>query len=255
MSQFSPIEFTVNQPLDADQRAEHVRLALQRGLRDFDDVPIWQVTILANGPSLRECPADVFRGPTAAVNGALRWCLDQGHAPAYWACCDPQEHVKDFIPDDAPKSTTYLIASKCHPAVFDRALSLGLDVRLWHIRDCDLVRERRPVRVASTVTLTLLSLFRNVGYRHFEVYGWDACYQGDRHHAIEQIAPDPASNVTIAVGPRIDQEGAIIPGTGREFSTTHSWALEARDAVIQLHHADYSVTIHGDGLIKAVTGR
>lgn len=254
MNQLSPIEFRVNQPLASDQRAEHVRLSLSRGLPDFDAAPLQSITILANGPSLQDCPAHALSGPTAAVNGALRWCIDHNITPTYWACCDPQEHVKDFIPDDAPKSTRYLIASKCHPAVFDRAEALGLDVALWHFRDDPHTQDRRPVRVASTVTLTLLTLLRQVGYRHFDIYGWDACYRGDRHHAIEQIAPDPQTNVSIRAGAtQFDQDG--MPIDGRDFLTTTAWALEARDAVIQLHHADYTINIHGDGLIKAVTGR
>mgnify|MGYP001593383147 CR=1 FL=1 len=36
------------------------------------------------------------------------------------------------------------------------------------------------------------------------------------------------------------------------FKTSTTWAAESQDAVVQLHHADYEVVVHGDGMVRAV---
>lgn len=255
MNDIKPILFDVIEPVDVEGREQNIRSALSRGLLDFDRRDLGKVNIIANGPSARDLDLASLEGPTVALNGSINLFTRQGLAPTYWAGCDPQALLASFLPDDPPTTTIYLVASKCDPAVFEKLKDRV--VNLWHIGDSALVSAHRPVRTASSVTLCILSQFRKIGFRSFDVYGWDGCYSSDGfHHATEPKENfRQATMIELRVGAEVDEQGNFIEGTGRPFSTNHTWALEAQDAVIQLHHADYDVRIHGDGLIKAMTGR
>ena len=77
------------------------------------------------------------------------------------------------------------------------------------------------------------------GWRRFDVWGWDGCFLDGRHHA-NQTHDIKSKQITVDI-------------EGRQFETTHAWALEAEEALYILQIADYSVEIHGDGMIAAYT--
>lgn len=245
------VQFEIHPPVDDGTIAANIAHALSLNLPEADAQPLRCLTIIANGPSARDAPLD---GETLALNGALSLFINSNRLPTYWAVCDPQELVADFLPDNPPMTITYLVASKCHPRVF--AKLKGRDVRLWHIDDHPLPDRTRAVPVASSVTLCVMSVMRRLGYRHFYLHGWDACYDCPAlgvvlHHASEPgLKSDPPETVTVFVGAEQSEDGEGFTG-GRPFKTSRTWAAEAQDAMFQLQVADYSVTIHGDGMIKA----
>lgn len=246
------VQFSVTTPDTLDQRGANIEHALSLGLPEADDEPIFTLNVIANGPSARLTPNAVFaggKGPTLALNGSLAIFSKVGCEPDFWAACDPQAAVADFLPTTPSTEIEYLVASKCHPSVFERLK--GCDVRLWHMGDHELTVGLRPIKPASTITLTVLPLMRRRGFRHFEIWGWDACYDGLKHHASEAdlSEPDP-EGLTLMVGATQRVNGSY--EGGRPFYTTKAWALEAQDALIQLQHADYTVNLHGDGLVKAI---
>lgn len=235
-------------PCNEDELARNVASALHRDLPDFDDGRLGVLNIIANGPSARKADFEAIGAglsgpappaqPVLAVNGALKMLLERGIAPQWWACCDPQELVADFIPDDPPASTTYLVAACCHPSVF-RKLE-GRDVRLWYVGAAP--EGHRHVKTACSVTLTVMSLMRHIGWRRFRVWGWDCCFdESGAHHATAQGAPDESTRINLITG-------------DRTWPTTNSWALEAQDAAHQLAAGDYEVEIMGDGMVAAVIG-
>ncbi len=246
------VVFDVHTPVDDGTIAENIAHALSLGLPEADPGPNKRLTVIANGPGALQAPLE---GPTLALNGALRLFHNSGRSPTYWAVCDPQEKVADFIPDNPPKDTTYLVASKCHPSVF--AKLKDRHVRLWHINDHEIPEGLNKIHVASSVTLVVLPLMRRAfNYRQFDIYGWDACYEEVapgviRHHASDLSIPDyPDETLTLTVGATQHEDGSFTGG--RAFRTSRTWALEGRDAMIQLTYADYSFTIHGDGMIRAL---
>jgi len=228
------IEFEIVTP--SNDLVGQVTAALALGLPDV----AWRperadaLTIVANGPTARQAS---LGGTTLALNGALKVFTDQGLAPTYWAACDPQALVADFL-TDAPVSTTYLVASKCHPDVF-RALA-GHKVLVWHIDDFstwELVKDLEPIMSAVSITICSFELMHRLGFRRFETWGWDGCFMDGKAHATDQPGSDVLKTVTLE---------------GRAFETTGPWALEAQDAMNKLRLSPYDVTIHGDGLIGAV---
>lgn len=220
------VEFETKTPVTDEQVERNVAHALSLGLPEADAEPLPLLRVIANGPSALQAPLD---GPTLALNGALA-LFPQG--PTFWAACDPQPLVAEFL-ENPPTGTIYYVASKCHPNVFD-ALK-DRNVRLWHPSDYD-VPGKRQSRHATTITLTAPALFRRLGWRRFEFWGWDACTMAGKHHAIER-------------GDLPDQIVASIKG--REFHTRHAWALEAKEAEFILQIADYEWEIKGDGMIAA----
>lgn len=226
MDDLGEVVFDLSFPVEDEAIRQQVAAALALGLPEADAAAIETLRVIANGPSALGAPLD---GPTMAVNGAIRLFTAKGLAPTFWACCDPQALVADFL-DIVPDETVYLVASKCHPAVFDRLK--GRDVRLWHIED---VPGRRNVPTASTVTLCAIALMRRLGWRRFETWGWDACFLDGMDHASAQ--PIGKINlVTVTIG-------------DKAFHTTPAWAVEAQDAWRQLAMADYEVDVRGPGLV------
>lgn len=239
------IEFDYLTPVSDEGCNAQIARSLGSGL--VDATPRKAITVVANGPSAKLAP---LTGTTVALNGALRLFNRAGIAPTYYACCDPQELVAEFLAD-APKATTYLVASKCHPAVF-LALT-GHAVRLWHLKDFEADgRLRTPL--CSSVTLSAMWMLTRLGFTDFEVYGWDACYLDGEHHAGD-AAPDYTQQPNFV---RLNYGGELVAGEvigGRTYDTTRTWAAEARGAEQFFQLADYMdlrVNIHGDGMIKAV---
>lgn len=276
--QFAPVQFAVETPC-RDEVPSNIEHALSLGLPEADGDDLKRLTIIANGPSALQAP---LGGETLALNGALALFMNTQRAPTYWAACDPQRDlVLNFLDIPLSEETIYFVGSKCHPDVFKRLE--GYDVRLWHISDYPTPKPVRRVSTASTVTIVAMGLMRRLGYRAFDIWGWDACYgPNGEQHANKTHDLDPANNMSVTVGAiqrrspaqltekQLKQLKAIKtwgkrlgvdvpdpPGFtevsgGREFQTTKSWALEAQDAMMILSVCDYDVTIHGDGMIKAI---
>lgn len=252
------IEFDYIVPDVGAIRGQQIAASLARNLPEANERR--GLTVVASGPSAKgfhvESSAlwhhtpEAALAPTLALNGALHQFVAKGCAPDFYAACDPQELVADFL-TEAPKSTIYYVASKCHSAVFDRLQ--GRDVRLWHVKDHEMPgRLRTPL--CSSITMCALWLMMRQGFTDFDVWGWDACFMGGEHHLGEQ-APEYAQqpNFTrINIGGRIEGDEVI---GGQTFDTTHTWAAEARGAeqLFQLaEYMDVRININGDGMIKAV---
>lgn len=215
---------------DADL-AGHVAHVLTLGLPEVDLAGCGPLALVASGPSA-EIPADM---PAMAINGALA-LFDA--APKFWIACDPQPIVCNFL-RDPPEGTIYLVASKCHPAVFD--MLKGRDVRLWHVEEDEtahLLTGRPTIPCAVSVTLCAIELAARLGFGPIHTYGWDGCYLNGRDHAIAQEHYS-------------DGDQGILVGDVM-FRSTRTWAAEGNDARVQLSHAIYDVEVHGPGFFGAL---
>jgi hypothetical protein len=231
------VEFAVRVPVDDAGLRANVAHALSRDLLHLVGQPAERHTdrlsIIANGPSAVGAP---HRSPTMAINGSIR-LFNRADPPSYWVGCDPQELLADLL-DYAPDETIYLVASKCHPKVFERLR--GRRVLLWHVDDhatWDLVKPFEPVRSASSVTICAFEIGERLGYDRFGIWGWDGCYLDGRDHANGQAHGG------------IDIENDV---GGQIFPTTRTWCLEAQDAVNKLRMTPRDIQIHGPGMIGAV---
>lgn len=227
-----PIRFDVKTPVAGPGLRVHTSLALARDLPSATPEPK-SLRVIAGGPSAKNAP--LLDGDTLALNGALRLYGEVG--PTYWAACDPQEIVAEFV-RNAPKNTIYLVAAHCHPSVF-HALE-GRDVRVWNVDDPS-TRDLTPdgVPTAVSITLVAMNLMARLGYRRFETWGWDGCYFDGKSHACDQ--PHNADDIVVR-----------LQGREGEFHTTTTWAAEAQDAVTLLATADFKVDVRGGGMFGAI---
>lgn len=236
--------FDIQVPLSDETCQRHIAETLARGLPEA--VARRHLTVIANGPSARDVDLNNIAFETLALNGAIMLFAEQGLAPTYWACCDPQEVVASLLPSNPPERTIYFVASKCHPAVFEKLK--GRDVRVWHIADHP-ADGRQRVALCSSVTLSATWLMTRLGFTDFDYYGWDGCFIDGRDHAANGN-PDMVPTVHINYGGKV--EGGEVIG-GRTFATSRTWAAEAHgvEQLCQLaSYFGFGITIHGDGMFK-----
>ncbi len=224
------IEFDIKTPRSERVIRRQIAQARALGLREAFDTEPLALTVIANGPGAWNAPHD---GVTLALNNALKVIPN----PTYWAGCDPQPELADFL-KDAPKETIYYVASKCHPDVF-RALR-NHDVRLWDVGDY----VPGGVPSAVSITLTAMSLFARLGWRKFDIWGWDTSFgeDGSHHAGFEGFSENP--NIV-----EVEIEG------GPTFKTTPTWAAEAQDAhyiIPLLEYLGCEINIHGRSMVEAI---
>jgi hypothetical protein len=187
----------------ADQ--EQVRQSIATNLgRSLPSVPYGTInggpiSICGNGPSLREVYPDGKspRQPIVALNGAWKSLYDNGIIPDYVVAYDPHPRNAEWFVD-APKEPIYLIGSRAHPDCFD--LLENHDVKIWH---CDGPIERDNFGLSDlvfggpSVGLHSINLLAALGYRHFDLYGYDSCYavDGADHASPQDWGPDEAPRV------------------------------------------------------------
>jgi hypothetical protein len=225
----------------------HIDRSLKSGLPEA--VVRKKLIVIANGPTAKTCDLRSLSSPTLAVNASLSLFIDQEMAPTYWAACDPSEPIAEFLPENPPMDTVYFVASKCHPKVFEKLK--GRDVRLWHLMDHPAVNRSR-IALASSVTLSGSWLMHRLGYTDFEYYGWDGCFLDGEHHAVGDQNWSHIPILHLNYG-GIIKNGEVIGG--RTFSTTRTWAAEAKGAEQFFQLAEYfdiGIKIHGDAMFECV---
>lgn len=242
-SELGLVQFIEQRPLEVTTLQGHVDSACALGLPEA--FPHRRLDIITNGPSAALTPWNMC-GPTMALNGALDLFTERGWEPTYFAACDPQELVTEFLVN-APFHTTFLLASQCHPSVFRRLQNRR--VLLWHLLDGPVLPPHTPfVRHGSSITLTALHLARLLGYNDLHVWGWDCCVDPLTltHHA--------AAHGDFRAELRALEHRTSLDGEPtRSFLTTNTWAFEAQQAVFmveELRRFGVTTTVHGPGLVR-----
>ena len=270
LPQYAPLEERLGESsciLPADGIRRNVKSACRRRLPGLQWIPRHDGTfvVCAGGPSLRRellaIRHHVSRGDTiVAINATSEFLFERGIIPTLCVLLDPQPLLADqFLADPAIE---YLVASQCHPVVFDKLRDAGCNVYLWH-SDSDnarLVRryERDPIFLpprGSTAALKCFDLGYILGYRDIQFYGLDSSFEaaenGDlRHHAYAQAVDDGPEIIEIKVK-GADHERSFITRVdyvhqAKEFIDIHNvYARQSEARQIE----PTSIAVHGDGLI------
>lgn len=200
--------------------------------------------IVGGGPSLndtlgllqkrRNAKTDIF-----TLNATHDYLMERGIKPDYHVMLDSRKENVSFVKN--PIETRYLIASQCHPDVF-KALE-GQDVTMW-IADLpgmrDIVKEETIfVCGGSTVGLKTLYLAYLMGYRKFDIYGFDSCYREGENHAYPQPLND-------------GEEVREVFAAGRKFMVAPWMAKQAehfQQQAKELYSRGCDILVNGDGLI------
>ena len=131
------VRFAVTPLTPVSELEAHISTNEARGLPEAVPEPA-TAFLCASGPSLALDGPESFWAahearpevPVIAVNGALGPLLARNAVPTFWAACDGAEKVADFL-TEVPAETIYLVASRCHPKVFERLK--GRLVRVWRL--------------------------------------------------------------------------------------------------------------------------
>jgi hypothetical protein len=240
-----------------------------------------RVVMIGGGPSIVNY-LDEFRvfadAPghrLACVKSSHNLVLDMGITP--WACMllDPRDHVKDFIEDPAP-GVKYIVSSTCAPTTFERLLSRGAEVWLYHAlvgaSEDSLVRlnfqvamrERQKfaqwcqqhnipmpqapefemgeqmVAGGTTAAARGISTLHMLGFRHFILRGFDSCYY-EQKDMKEKKKDGSARYQQVNLG-------------GKGFTTDAELVAQVQDFqhLVNGSMPDCTFEIHGDGMIPQV---
>lgn len=227
-------------------KVEQIRAALKRPnvgriqpAYDKRDEPI---AVVGFGPSLADTWEKVRDFPVViSCSGAHKFLRDRGITPKYHVEVDPREHKVGLMGEPC-HDTTYLIASTCHPKVFEHLKDHT--VLLWHVFDSTeegqriLPRGEWAVTGGCDVGLRALSLAAFLGFTDLHVFGLDGNAR-DTRHAAEHPNSGKAKHY------------AMTTYDGAEYKTTP--AMLAAAQMVQHELLDLpgiTATFYGDGLIQ-----
>lgn len=227
-------------------RDEQVRLSTNRikgrieADHELKDDPI---AIVCFGPSLNDTWEKIkdFKY-IITCSGAHKFLLEKGIIPTWHVDLDPRPHKVQLL-GQPHKDVEYLIASTCHPNMFDKLE--GYNVKLWHIyaTEKEAYRMLPPGEWAITgggsVGLRAMSIARFFGFTNQHIFGMDGCEGKTGKHA------DFHPNQSKERFPTI-YEGKIyytIPGILEPAKQTFHELNQLKDV---------KATFYGDGLVQAM---
>ena len=227
----------------------HIESALKLNLPVIGQYPEHDgvAVLIGSGPtvegqieSIREQRA--LGRPIIALKDAHDWLLDNGIVPDYASAIDPQENQWQCF-KQRHKDIKYFIASQCHPSMFKHLE--GFDVSLWHLY----VRKNQSVPPhgtaliggGTTTGLRTITLFYSLGFRHFELYGYDSCLKDGilRRSGWQPTTENEPIN-EIVVEDKIFYCNPAMTAQAHEFQNLYTMM------------PDINIESHGDGLITAI---
>ena len=179
--------------------------------------------------------------PIVAIKGAHDWLIDNGVTPDYALAIDPQEHRIAFYKPQP--SVHYMIASQCHPAMFDNLD--GYQVTLWHPyvkKGQDRPKNCMLIGGGTTSGLRAISLFYVLGYRQFELFGFDSCNDGELLRVNGEGLKEGDKLIEVKIDPQ-----------GETFYCNTAMALQAEHFQTYYDYLpDATFNGHGRGLIQEI---
>ena len=208
-------------------------------------------SVVGSGPSIRDTHQHLV-GDVLAVNGALKYLLDQGIVPKFamiWDCAEVCEQFAIPNPD-----VTYFIASRAHPKVFEKLA--GCNIVVWHaagdlnifqLMNDPAVIAKQPcheplINGGSAGVVRGLYVMVNLGYTEINIFGGDSCYSEDgQTHAQGSLVKE--KDVTISIG----------DNPPFYFRTTPEWCAQVEEykAIYAIQTAlGMKLKVHGKGMLK-----
>jgi len=143
------------------------------------------IALVASGPSvsgqidtIKKMQADGVK--IVAIKDAHDWLISQGLIPNDALAIDPQEHRWNCF-KTPHKGVEYMIASQCHQSMFDHLKDHKITI--WHpyiTKGQNRPKNSMLIGGGTTSGLRAISLYYVLGYRHFALFGFDSCNDGDK---------------------------------------------------------------------------
>lgn len=180
-----------------------------------------------------------------SCSGSHKFLADRQIVPTFHVEVDPRPHKVQLIGSPSPE-TTYLIASTCHPKLFDHLE--GMQVLLWHVFDAKeeglrlLPHGEWALTGGCDVGSRAITIAGFFGFRDVHVFGMDGCQRAGVAHAAAHPNEPPVRSVTVY--------------DDVEYHTTPSLLEAARQVWHELDEMPLvRATFHGEGLVQAMARR
>lgn len=196
------------------------------------------------GPSLRDTWKEIRPGcPIMTCSGAHKFLRSHNTIPNYQVEADPRQHKVDLI-GNPNKLTVYLIASQCHPKLWDHLQDFN--PILWHAYDPTgnpaIPKGEWAYRGGSNVGTHTPAIASALGFTDLHFYGMDACFAKDgASHAGDHPSKDPIEEMVY--------EGVTYQTTANLLKT----AFEMLYLLDSMPHL--KATFHGKGLMQEMAKR
>jgi hypothetical protein len=228
-------------PLDIIQ--ENLQQTFARPYKSFNHLMRGSICIVGSGPSIHETYKHIS-GDVLACNAAHEFLIWKGIVPKYAMLWDAAEIVADHITPH--KDVTYLVASRCHPAVFEKLK--GFNVVVWHaasdgegvMEHLEQSRRMEPViQGGSAAVVRAMFMVLAMGYSDIKVFGCDGSFTGEHTHFRESAVPEKPIRVYCEK---------------RWFDTTAWLAAQAEEVpfLFPIVSKLASIEVYGDGLIPHI---
>lgn len=243
-----------------EQILSNVTSAMRRGYPQVRTLELKRdrICLLGSGPSLNDTLPELLQllregAKLVTTNGAYHWAIERNLQPQVQVIMDGRESNARFVDPEIPRCK-YLLASTCHPAVWDRVEGRK-DVWVWHPSQrtdpAGQALERyylgnwEPVSGGTTVVSRALVAMRMLGFVRFDLFGVDSCWLRGEHHAMPQ--PENAGDRQYQV--RVAPSGH--PELGRAFGCTgwHLCQLQDFLRILRMNAHQFLLNVHGDGLL------
>jgi hypothetical protein len=246
---FLPLKVNGKCVADDDTLFAHMDAAIARGFPQVKQAGLEKtgsILLVASAPSVKGQVELIKKmqaagAPVVAIKGAHDWLIDNGVIPDYALAIDPQEHRIAFYKPN--KAVKYMIASQCHPAMFDNLA--GYDVNIWHpylTKGQNRPKNSMLIGGGTTSGLRAMSLFYVLGWRQFELFGYDSCNDGEMLRVNGDGLKDGDSLIEVRIDPN-----------GETFYCNSAMALQAEHFQTYYDYLPDAVfNGHGHGLIQAI---
>jgi Protein of unknown function DUF115 len=211
-----------------------------------------QVAIMCGGgPSLVSYLYDILRWQEQgavifAMNGASQFLRNYGIVVDYQVIADAKPETASLVD---PGASHHLIASQCDPSTVDATAR----TTLWHLTTEDAMERLFPQeRVKAggyaligggvSVGNSALCVAYALGYRTFEIYGYDSSHRGDASHAYEQHMNKFLPTVDVEWGGKTYKSSLAMKIQAERFQMTANSLIKE----------GCTLNVHGDGLLPAM---
>ena len=226
-------------------RDEQIKLAIESvkaRIEPHYDLRAEPCAVVGFGPSLNDTWEQVkdFKW-IFSCSGSHRFLIERGIVPTWHVAVDPLPKNTVRLIGEPHKDVEYLIASTCHPDVFEHLK--GYNVKLWHVFDTaeeglrTLPHGEWSLTGGCDVGLRAMTIARFFGFKDLHIFGLDgsAPTQAARHAADHPV-------------PLKMKE---CPYNGRTFYTTDGMLSAAQGIWHELNMMpDVKAKFYGDGLIQ-----
>jgi hypothetical protein len=217
-----------------------------------------QVCIVAGGNSLNDTEQELVDlwhagAKVVTVNGSYQWCLKRHIKPHAQVIVDARASSLHFI-EPARPDVRYLLASQCHPSLWDAVKDRPL-VGIWHALDKDdpgaailadyYCGSWQSIVGGTTVGTRAIGLCRALGFLRMHLFGMDACYLGGHGHAYAQPENDADQRIKVTF------QAVADPSDVRIFEVAPWHLKHLEDTLRFIKHAGkyFALSVHGDGLL------